>query len=270
MNGEVIAALIAIGLSLLFTMLVVKIVNIAASKMKNSNEIYFRFIKNILIAVIYIIGFSTCMSFIPGLSKLTSTILAGSGILAAILGLAAQESFGNIFSGIFISMFRPFNIGDRVHLVNCDISGYIEDITLRHTVIKTFVNSRVVVPNSKMASEVIENSDFTSTGASSFVDVYVSYECDLDLAIQVMADVIGSNELYLDKRTQDEIENNVPKVKVYIRELGESGIGLRASMWTKSVDENFNACSEARLALLKEFKRFGIEIPYNKLVIVEQ
>ena len=125
---------------------------------------------------VYFIGILAALEAIPGLSKVMSTILAGSGIIAIVVGLAAQESLGNIISGWFIGLFRPFEVGDRVRLVGYDITGKIEDITLRHTVIKTFTNSRVIVPNSKISSTIIENSHYIDERSSSFIDVYVSYE----------------------------------------------------------------------------------------------
>lgn len=233
-------------------------------------DIHRKFLYNMAIAVVWIIGCTTAMAYVPKLSKLTQTLLAGSGIVAVVVGLAAQDSFGNLLSGLFISVFKPFNIGDRVKLVNSGITGYIEDITLRHTIIRTFINSRVIIPNSTINSELIENSNFTTTVSSSFVDVMVSYESDIRLAMRIMASVIGSHDLYLDQRTPEEIAAGVPKVQVLVRELADSGVCLRASMWTKTVSENFQACSDVRLMLMDAFRKIGIEIPYNKIVVIEQ
>ena len=229
-----------------------------------------RFLANISIAAIWVIGIMVAMSNIPGLTKLTSTLLAGSGIVAVVVGLAAQDSFGNLLSGLFISLFRPFEIGDRVKLVNSGITGYIEDMTLRHTVIRTFMNnSRVIIPNSTINSEIIENSNFRSTAASNFVDVSISYESDLELAIQLLADAIGNHEFFLDQRTPEQIAANAPKVTVMVQSLGESSVNLRAQMWTRTVDQNFKACSDVRIHIMEEFRSNGIEIPYNRVVILD-
>ena len=58
--------------------------------------------------------------------------------------------------------------------------------------------------------------------------------------------------------------------KVTFREFGDSGIMLRANMWTRTTSENFEACSDARLAIKKAFDEKGIEIPYNKVVVLKQ
>ena len=229
-----------------------------------------RFLGNIAVAAIWVIGIMVALSNIPGLSKLTQTLLAGSGIVAVVVGLAAQDSFGNLFSGLFITLFRPFEIGDRVKLVNSGITGYIEDISLRHTVIRTFVNnSRVIIPNSTINSEIIENSNFRSTAASNFVDVSISYESNLELAIQLLADAISSHEFFLDQRTPEQIAAGAPKVTVMVTSLGESSVNLRAQMWTRTVDQNFKACSDVRIRIMEEFRDNGIEIPYNRIVILD-
>ena len=231
--------------------------------------LHHRFLANALVAVVWVVGCTVALSNIPGLSKLTRTLLAGSGIMAIIVGLAAQDSFGNLLSGLFISLFRPFEIGDRVRLVNSNITGYVEDITLRHTIIRTYTNnSRIIIPNSTINSEIIENSNYKTSTASNFVDISISYESDLRLAMKIMADIIGAHELFLDQRTPAQIEAGVPKVRVSVQNLGESSINLRASMWTKTVDENFQACSDVRIRIMEEFQKNNIEIPYNRVVVL--
>ncbi len=246
----------------------------AAKKMwqKNPNNSHFlfrKFIYDIIQAFIYLTGLLAAISQIPQLSRVVQTILAGSGILALALSLSAQESLNNIISGLFITLFKPFEVGDRVTLVNNKITGTIEDITLRHTIIKTFINTRVVIPNSTINKEVIENSNLFNARASSFVDISVAYESDIDKAIQIMADVIGNHPYYWDARTEEE-KQTAPKVKVYVRELGDSRIALRANMWTRTVNENFEACSDVRLQIKKAFDAAGIEAPYTKYKILHQ
>lgn len=236
---------------------------------KNSHFLFRKFVFNIIQALIYLVGVLFAIGQIPQLSKVVQTILAGSGILALALSLSAQESLNNVISGLFITLFKPFDVGDRVTLVSSGITGTIEDITLRHTIIKTFTNTRIVIPNSTINKEIVENSNIVDAHASAFLDVTVAYESDVDKAIKIMADVIGSHPLYWDVRSEQEKET-VPKVKVYVRELGDRGIALRANMWTQTVNENFEACSDARLQIKKAFDKAGIEIPYTKYTILHQ
>ncbi len=257
-------------LTVFITYLVSTVSRKAWRRNPNNNKFLFRkFVYNIVQACIYLAGALIAITQIPMLSSVARTILAGSGIFALAISLSAQESLNNIISGLFISLFKPFEVGDRVTLVNSKLTGTIEDITLRHTIIKTFTNTRVVMPNSTINKEIVENSNLIDSRASAYVDISVAYESDIDKAKEIMAEVIGSHRYYLDVRTAEEKEL-VPKVKVYVRELGDSGIYLRASMWTKTVNENFDACSDVRLDIKKAFDAAGIEIPYTKYTILHQ
>lgn len=97
-----------------------------------------------------------------------------------------------------------------------------------------------------MSKEKIENADYGDSTASSFLDVSVAYESNLELAMEVMAKVIGEHPLYCDVRTAEEKEQGVPKVKVFVREFGDSGIMLRANMWTKTANENFGSLQRCK------------------------
>lgn len=129
-------------------------------KWKYKDRISHKLLKNTLITIVYVVGILTAINQIPTLSNTVYTVLAGSGVLAVIIGLAAQESFGNLISGIILTLFRPFEVGDRVRLVEQDLNGNIEDITLRHTVIRTPTDTRVIVPNSVLSSAVVENTNY--------------------------------------------------------------------------------------------------------------
>ena len=260
-NSTVGWSIVTIFIITIITILLAKIVRAAFRFFIKKQGIHIKFIENFLCGCVYFIGILAALEAIPGLSKVMSTILAGSGIIAIVVGLAAQESMGNIISGWFIGLFRPFEVGDRVRLVDHDITGKIEDITLRHTVIKTFTNSRVIVPNSTISSTIIENSHYIDERSSSFIDVYVDYDSDIQLAMSIMADVISSHPLFIDVRTDKEKSLNKPKVNVQVRELGTFGVNLRASIWTANIDDNFEASSDVRLKLIDEFKKNNIKIP---------
>ena len=254
-------SLVTIFIIFAITVLVARAVKAVFRIFVKKQGIHIKFIENFLCACVYFIGILATLEAIPGLSKVMSTILAGSGIIAIVVGLAAQESLGNIISGWFIGLFRPFEVGDRVRLVGYDITGKIEDITIRHTIIKTFTNSRVIVPNSKISSTIIENSHYIDERSSSFIDVCIDYDSDVTLAMNIIANVISSHPLFIDVRSDKDKELNKPLVNVQVREIGTFGINLRASVWTANIDDNFEASSDIRLKIIEEFKKNNIKIP---------
>ncbi|MCL2398924.1 MAG: mechanosensitive ion channel family protein [Defluviitaleaceae bacterium] len=231
----------------------------------DTNTLHQKFIYNVLHVAIWTIGIIVTLQRIPQFADAAVALVAGSGIIALTIGLAAQESLSNALNGLFISISKPFEVGDRIHLVNANITGFVEDITIRHTVIRTFMNSRIIIPNSVINQELIENSNFCNPQASSFIDVIVTYDSDIKIACDIMARVIGDHENFIDTRTIEQLETD-PKVPVFVRTLGLYGVELRASMWTANIANNFAACSDVRKSIFYEFKKAGICIASGKII----
>ena len=229
------------------------------------DTIHQKFIKNVLSIIIWLIGIFVALNWLPRFSDAATALLAGSGLVMLTIGLAAQESLGNAFSGLFISMFKPFEVGDRVHLTNADITGFIEDITIRHTVIRTFMNSRIIIPNSVMNKELIENANFCNPRASNFIDVIITYGSDVETASEIISRVIKEHPDFVDNRTP--MQQSEPLVvPVFVRALGLYGVELRASMWTATIANNFAACSDVRKKILQEFEQAGVRIASSRII----
>lgn len=229
---------------------------------KKNNNIQLKFIRSITKAVISIIFVFALGMFFEATRELSKMLLQSSALFVAVAGFAAQQVLADVISGMMISWTKPFNIGERVTLKDKDITGIIEDITIRHTVIKTFHNSKLIIPNSVINKEILENSNFNSDYIGNYLEVSVAYESDIDRAIEIMEDVINKNDKVIDVREDKTVGK---PVSILIKELGESGIVLKTTIWTKDTNDNFMACSEIRLAIKKEFDNNNIEIPYNKL-----
>jgi len=237
----------------------------AAWRRYGQNTIHRKFTGNIFSAIITVIGTIIALNWIPAFSTIVTALIAGSGILALTIGLAAQESLGNAFNGLFLSVSRPFEVGDRVHLINADITGFIEDISIRHTIMRTLTGSRIIVPNSIMNKELIENANICNPQSSNFIDITITYDSDVEVAREIMANVISSHPGFIDTRPED-TKLTSPLVPVFVRHLGLFGIELRASMWTATITTNFAACSEVRRNLLIEFKAANIQIASSKFI----
>lgn len=253
------------------TIILNKIFRKLYKKSRVSEKIHLNFLSSIISAVIYILGIIAMIYQIPGMNKLASTLLAGSGILAAALGLGAKEAFGNILSGIVLSISKPFDIGDRVIIRSSpEITGFVEDITLRHTIIRTYKNTDFIITNSMLDNLIVENTTRNSDelGIVEFVDVSVAYESDLQKAKSIIEDIIGSNELFYDTRTPEDIARGAKKVTVRSRELADSGITVRVTLRAKTIADSFILKDYAIDSIKKAFDEQGIEIPYNKVVVI--
>lgn len=226
------------------------------------------FIKNSLGFILYSIAIVLVFMAIPKLEKLAGSLLAGAGILAAIIGFASQAAFSNIISGVFIIIFKPFQIDDIIE-IDAGLKGTVTDITFRHTVIKDFENRRIVIPNSKIADSTIINSSLDEEKIRKRINFSISYESDVDTARNIIQEVIEAHPLCIDNRKQEilEGETNPPKVLVLMTDWENSSINLRAWAWSENFQTSFRLQCEVLEEVKKRFKDAGISIPYPQLQI---
>ncbi len=234
------------------------LMNKFVSKERLRGKLHLIFLKGIIMALFWVVAALTAISGIPAFSKTWETAIASSGIAAVVLGLAAQSTLANVFSGIALSASRsrPFDIGDRVKIDSFD-PGYVENITLRHTVVKTYQNEILYIPNSTVGSSVIVN--YTQERSFSYpIEVSVAYGTDMEKAMGIMAEAIDSHPMHYG-----------PRPTVLCRSCDDSGVTLRALVTTRDYKDNPVTCSDCRVEVMKRFAEAGIEIPYNKLVVYQ-
>lgn len=236
------------GLFLVILLLIaLKVVDMIFRPFQKKKNIHVTFFKCCLKAMLIIAIGLQIVSLSEVLSTFTSQILMSSSLIVVVLGFVFQEGLTNIIHGFIISIFKPFQIGDRVR-VTIDgeiITGYIRSIDLRSTIIQNVLNSsHVIVPNSKMDMCVIDNPYFDADSVSTnFLDFVITYDSDLNKATALVAAEIEANPYVYAVR---EAKNITEPVTVMVRELGLNGIHLRAVVTTKTVEENFAACSDIR------------------------
>ncbi len=141
-------------------------------------------IRRLASATIYIIGLMLVILQIPQLHSLATALLAGAGIAGLAIGFAAKDSLSNFTSGIFIAIFQPFRVGDLVDFKGD--YGQVEDLTLRHTVIRTWDNRRIIVPNNTMNNEPIINWSIREPDIIWTVDFKIKEISDIDRARDII------------------------------------------------------------------------------------
>jgi small conductance mechanosensitive channel len=226
----------------------------------------YTFLKSTVSFLIIGLGIIIVFQLIPELRKLGVPIFAGAGVLTAVIGFASQQALSNIVGGVFIIMFRPFSVGDLIKIGSLHI-GTVEDITLRHTVIKDFENRRIVVPNAIMNNEVIENSNINDERVCVRFEIGISYSADMDKALSVLQEVAESNPLTLDVRKSSDINAGAPKVKVRVVNLTDSAVILRAWIWASNPENSFALRFDMFKDIKKRFDEEGIEIPFPQTVV---
>ncbi|MDR2886506.1 MAG: mechanosensitive ion channel family protein [Bacteroidales bacterium] len=219
------------------------------------------FLKNIVVYITYGIGFLSIMQQVPGLHGLTSTALAGAGILAAAVGFGSQQAISNIVSGIFMVIFKPFRIGDFIDLGG-ENTGTVVDISLRHTTIRNSENRMIIVPNNVLNNQAIVNSSILHSATCAFVHVGIGYGSDIDKAVAVIQDEAVRHPLLIDNRSKEEKESGVPQVVVRVMEWADSSVNLRASVWAGNTSDAFVLKCDLLKTLKSRFEKEGIEIPF--------
>lgn len=226
----------------------------------NNDPTNYKFLRHLILALIYVVGFSLAIYSVPSLRTIARSMLAGAGILAVAVGFASQHALSNIISGMFIVVFKPFRINDRLSLRT--YQGVVEDITLRHTVIRDFQNQRIIIPNAVISDEILVNADFAEERICKWIDVGISYSSDIDAAKSYMADEVNKHPLHIDPRSAEELEKGVPETMVRVVSLGESSVNLRAWAWAKDAATSFEMSCDLYESIKKRFDMEGIEIPF--------
>lgn len=241
------------------------------TRIMNTNPTSYTFLKHAGTAIIYIAGFLMIILNIPPLRNLATIVLSGAGILAVAVGFASQAALSNIISGVFIVIFQPFRVNDRLSLQNDTLTGIVEDITLRHTVIRDFTNQRIIIPNTIISDEIIVNSDLNDSRVIKWVEFSLTLRADLERAKSVMVEEVLQHPLRIDGRTAEQIAKEAPEVPVRVVRIDESGIRLRAWAWAENGADGFALYCDLLESIKRRFDQEGIQISVpNRIVHLQQ
>lgn len=203
-----------------------------------------RIVKNIVFYSIVVVASLTAVSQFVDLTA----VLAAAGIAGIAIGLASQRSVSNIISGIFLVVDNPFSIGDAVNIDGTE--GFVIDMTLLSTRLRTFDNKYLRVPNETVAAATITN--YTKFHIRRVdLTIGVAYKEDVGKAIDVLTPMV--------KALPDVLVE--PEPQVFATEFGDSSINLIVRAWVPRT-ELFKAKSELVKGIKKSLDDAGIEIPF--------
>jgi small conductance mechanosensitive channel len=163
------------------------------------SETRYRVLRRSISVAILVIGLFSALLVIPQVRVIAGGLLASSAVLGVIIGFASQQTLGNFVAGILIAITQPVRIGDRVSYASQE--GVVEEIGLTYTFIRTLDRRRLVVPNSKLASDTIVNASIRSRETFAEISVPVPLSTDLGQAVDALKqDIAGERDgdVYLD------------------------------------------------------------------------
>ena len=232
---------------------------------KNYANLHTRFLEQVLslLVVIFCI-INVYETYNPGIN-FNQILLRGSALIVGILGFAAQPAISDMICGFLISINKPFEIGDRI-IVEGQEPGVVEDISLRHTVLRIYDDLRIIVPNSIMNSKIVINTSYKQKTRGIHLVYNVSYDTDVPFAMNLIRDAVAASPYPLEVENNGIKEDSSP---VYFLKFADSSLVLETTIKVKPPTNNYIAATDVNLRVLELFRQNGIEIPYPYINVVE-
>lgn len=180
-------------------------------------------------------------------------LAAAFGGIGLAIALGLKDNIGNVASGIFILIFKPFRVGDYIKTSAGE--GTVKDIRIMYTVLSTLGNQMIVIPNSALISSPIKNYSYNDVRNLEYT-FGVGYDTDLRSCLSLLREIFSESPYVLDKEG----------ITIYISEMAASSINIYARA---PVDRTkfYEAQNEIYIAVKAAFDREGIDIPFPQLVI---
>ena len=259
-SEDLLYKLLAVSITVVICIILVMISGAAFKRLsRRSKAVHLTFLDSLIKIIIFAIGFFQILSIFEQTRNMGQLFMQGSALLLAITTFAAQQTLGNLISGISISLAHPYSIGDKIKVMSGGsviAEGLIIDVTVRHTVIKSFDGQSAIVPNSVMDSSVIVNTNYLDN-VGNFFEIEIGYDSDIELALDLVEKNLKSHPLVLKERISRPLASR----------FTANGIILKSTVWTATVDDNFKACSDLRISILEDFKKNSITVPYQTVTI---
>jgi len=171
------------------------------------------------------------------------------GALSIGIGFGMQNIFNNFISGLILLFERPIQVGDYVEIGG--LWAEVKKINVRSTIVQTFDNASVIIPNSDFISEQVTNWSFKDPRMRRHVDVGVAYGSDTELVRDTLLDIAAHTTEVL----------HYPKPDVLFLDHADSALVFRLRYWAH-VDNFFSTSTAIRFELDRRFRDLGIEIAF--------
>ena len=234
-------------------------------KSREYQSLHKKYLVQLIRLVLIILCLSNILEIFNPDVDFDSLLIKGSALIVAIVGFAAQPAIVDLICGLLISVNKPFEIGDRI-IVEGEPPGIVEDITLRHTVIKIYDDIRIIVPNSQLNSKTVTNTSYKMDDRRGIhLKFSISYDTDVSRAAEVIRDCVAECPYTLGVIANGVKQDSGP---VYFLEYAESALILDTTIWIDRNTSSYMAITDVNFRVNEAFKKNGIEIPYNYLNVI--
>jgi MscS family membrane protein len=212
------------------------------------------FARNFVKVIIILIG---AIFLIKHFGYDVTSLIAGLGIGGLAFALAAQPLLSNLFGGIAIIADKPFKIGDRVK-IDGKFEGVVREIGMRSTVIQTSNNTKLTIPNSTIASNVVENfSDNKAQAIRVNFNLGITYDTSnekINDAIEIVKNIFEKNK-YVLKTGQE-------NYAVHFNEFKDFSLNIYVAYSFISKPETSGLRTAINLKIKEEFEKAGIQFAF--------
>ena len=224
---------------------------VAHNKNDHFDLMAIRFLARLARYGVYFFAFISYAHLVHGLSGLGLASLASVSVISVVLGLAAQNTLGNVIAGLSLLLYRPFKLGDRLQVTAPTglETGTVESVTLGYTLLRTDENRRIVLPNSLMASQTNINLSTIDRTVLWSIAIGIGYGANIDKARGILLD-LGANH------PATKSVNGCP-----IIQLNPSGIVFSLDLWCADALTAITLRSDLLEQSVKRFKFEGIALP---------
>lgn len=216
--------------------------------LRKHNNLTNTFLANALKVVIVVVGIITFLSQFDSFKDVLKSLLTNSAILVAVVGFTLQNSIKNIIAGTLLLSADTFKVGDRIRIPKEDISGEIEELTLRHAKIKLATSERAIVPNYLLNDAVVINNNLNNEETCYPLIIPVPLSSNIQQAKEVVERIIDAHPDILKNRDSSIILTNYQL----------TSIEIHAMIWTRNIEDSFRVLSELRLEIAEKLKKEGV------------
>jgi MscS family membrane protein len=212
-----------------------------------------------------------------------ATLVAGAGVSGLAVALAAQGALKNIFGGIELALDKPFDVGQRVKLKGFE--GYIEEIGLRSTKLRTLEGNQIAIPNEQVANIDVENVDRRPHIRRRF-NITLPYDTKveiIDLAVEILKEILSVPETKTGVDSDDPVaaaqENPHPNIainqsenlppRVHFNELNPDSLNIQVTYWHYPPDRLmfYDHAHYINRQIMQRFNEAGIDFAFPSQTI---
>lgn len=210
------------------------------------------FLQGLASMAIWVVLVVAYAHLIPALHNLGTALLAGASVVSIVVGLAAQNTLGNLVAGFALLLYRPFRVGDQLQVTAPTgvESGTVESLSLGYTIMRTYDNRRIVLPNSGIANQVTVNLSSIDPKIMVIVPVGIAYGADIDRAREVLLGLARAHSEAMEP------------VSCLVVNLGAYSVDLSLRAWCADAAVAARIKAELLEAAAKALPQADIEIPF--------